>query len=65
MASTTTTLAAFVLGAAAGTGGTLAAQTYGAETPVAVVCEYNAAADAIICKDAPASTTDASAPVGQ
>jgi hypothetical protein len=50
MASTTTTLAAFVLGAAAGTGGTIATQTITEDRPVAAVCEYDASVDAIICK---------------
>jgi hypothetical protein len=66
MASTTTTLAAFVLGAAAGTGGTIAAQTYAADAATEVICEYDAAADAIICKAASAAAPNAApAPVNQ
>ena len=66
MASTTTTLAAFVLGAAAGTGGTIAAQTYSADAVPNVICEYDLAVDAILCKAAPTSIDGAApAPVGQ
>lgn len=59
MASTTTTLAAFVLGAAAGTGGTIATQALTQDATVAApICEYDPAVDAIICKPG-------DAPVGQ
>lgn len=59
MASTTTTLAAFVLGAAAGTGGAIAVQTYSDDAVPNVICAYDPAADAIMCKAASAATTEA------
>lgn len=67
MATTTTsTVVAFVLGAAAGTGGTIAATTYSGETPPNVVCGYDAAVDAIMCKVDPVATTEAApVPVNQ
>ena len=66
MATTTTsTVVAFVLGAAAGTGGTIAA-TYSGDASPNVVCEYDAAVDAIMCKVAPIATTEAApVPVNQ